>query len=383
MKSIIKYTIKTFLIKYHSLKQDRYYKRLLRINNFSNIYVEGEEDWVKKWSVFGIKANPIYYRLFSHYIGNNINIVPENICHDVIEPILNPFKYAKFYADKNMFDRLMPKEYFAKTLLRKMNGFYYTKDYERISIDENSLIEILDNAYISKFIIKPSVEGSSGAGVRCFEKRKGEWYLYGANDKLSLNYLETNYGKDFIIQEFLEQHESINHFCPTSVNTLRLTLYRSVKDDKCVVPSAIMRIGNMGSVVDNAHAGGCFVGIDIENGNLMNCVLDQYGRRYGTFNNIDFGLQQQIPYDLWIKVLQFIKSIGKYVPHHRLLALDIMIDKNGNPRLIEFNVEYYGMWAFQFSVGAAFGKYTDEILDYCRERQDSLEYVILIKNKCR
>lgn len=37
------------------------------------------------------------------------------------------------------------------------------------------------------------------------------------------------------------------------------------------------------------------------------------------------------------------------------------------------------MWAFQFSVGAAFGKYTDEILDYCRERQDSLEYVILIK----
>lgn len=139
----------------------------------------------------------------------------------------------------------------------------------------------------------------------------------------------------------------------------------------------------MGSVVDNAHAGGCFVGIDIENGNLMNCVLDQYGRRYGTFNNIDFGLQQQIPYDLWIKVLQFVKSIGKYVPHHRLLALDIMIDKNGNPRLIEFNVEYYGMWAFQFSVGAAFGKYTDEILDYCRERQDSLEYVILIKNKCR
>lgn len=97
-----------------------------------------------------------------------------------------------------------------------------------------------------------------------FWKRKGEWYLYGANDKLSLNYLETNYGKDFIIQEFLEQHESINHFCPTSVNTLRLTLYRSVKDDKCVVPSAIMRIGNMGSVVDNAHAGGCFVGIDIE-----------------------------------------------------------------------------------------------------------------------
>lgn len=383
MKSFINDVIRNGLLKCHSFKQFRYYKQLLRINNLPNVHVEGEEKWENKWSVFGIKANPIYYRLFSHYIGNNINIVPEDICRDIIEPVLNPQRYIKFYADKNIFDRLFPNGYLAKTLLRKINGFYYDEAYERIVIDENSLIDRLNKSGVSKLIIKPSVEGCSGIGIKCYEKRKGEWFVYGDKDKLDFNYIELVYGRDFIIQEFLEQHESINRFCSTSVNTLRLTLYRSIKDDECVVPSAIMRIGSQGSIVDNAHAGGCYVGIDIESGNLMNCVLDQYGRRYKTFNDIDFSVQQQIPYDLWTKVLQFAKSVGKYVPHHRLLALDLMIDKKGNPHLIEFNIQYYSMWLFQFAVSSAFGKYTDEIINFCRERLDGIEYIIQIKNKMK
>lgn len=381
IKLIVKNVVRGFILKYHCLKQYRYYKRLLLINNLSSDYVEGEKEWIKKWSVLGMNANPIYYRLFSHYIGHDVNIVPEDICHDVIEPILDPLRYTKYYSDKNIFDRLFPEGYLAKTLLRKMNGFYYDEAYERIVIDETSLINRLNETTVSKLIIKPSVEGSSGVGVRCFEKRNNAWYIYGGNDILNLQYIEKEYGNDFIIQEFLEQHESINHFCSTSVNTLRLTLYRSVKNDECVVPSAIMRIGNQGSIVDNAHAGGCYVGIDVESGKLKNSVLDQYGRRYRIFNEIDFTEEQKIPYDLWMNVLQFAKSIGKYIPHHRLLALDLMIDKNGNPRLVEFNVEYYSMWLFQFTVGSAFGKYTDEIIDFCSRKRKSLEYIISIKNQ--
>jgi len=381
IKLILKNLIKEGIFKYHSLKQYRYYKQLLHINNLPNNYVKGEKEWIKKWSVLDKKVNPIYYRLYSHYIGNDINIVPEDICHDIIEPILDPLRYTKYYSDKNIFDKLFPDGYLAKTLLRKMNGFYYDEAYRRIIIDETSLIDKINKANVSKLIIKPSVGGISGVGVRCFEKRNGAWYVYGGNDVLSLHYVEAEYGSDFIIQEFLEQHESINHFCSTSVNTLRLTLYRSVKDDECVVPSAIMRIGNQGSVVDNAHAGGRYVGIDVASGKLKNDIFDQYGRKYKTFNKIDFTTEQKIPYDLWIRTLQFAKSIGKYIPHHRLLALDIMIDKNGNPRLVEFNVEYYSMWFFQFTIGSAFGKYTDEIIDFCSKKRKSLEYIISIKNK--
>lgn len=378
IKPFIKQSIKEFLFKYHALKQKKYYKKLLKMNNIPNRNVQGEDEWVRKWSVFGVKADPIYYRLFSHYIGKDVNIVPEDICHDVIEPILNPFRYTKFYCDKNMFDRLMPKGYLAKTLLRKMNGFYYDACYERVDVDDAALRKILADSGVDKLIIKPSVEGSSGVGVRCFVRKGDKWIIYEGTEELCLDYLETKYGNDFIMQEFLEQHESISHFCSTSVNTLRLTLYRSVKTDECVVPSAIMRIGNEGSVVDNAHAGGCYVGIDVNTGKLKNVVLDQYGRKRSTFNNIDFNVQQQIPEELWNKVVAFAKSVGKNVSHHRLLALDLMIDKDGNPRLVEFNVSYYSMWLFQFTVGSAFGEYTDEIIDYCKERLSSLEYQLLM-----
>lgn len=377
MKYLIKKSVKKFLLYYHALKQERYYKSLLQKNNIPNQQVKGEKEWIDKWSVFGIKSNPIYYRLFSHYIGENKDIVPENICHDIIEPILNPYRYTKYYADKNMFDRLLPKGYLPQTLLRKMGGFYYNANYNRFDMNDESLHTILAKSETNKIIIKPSVDGCSGTGVKCFVKNGEVWTIYGeGNDILNQNYLETKYGPDFIIQEFLEQHESINHFCSTSVNTLRLTLYRSVKNDECFIPSAIMRIGNNGSIIDNAHAGGCYIGIDVDTGKLKHEVLDQYGQRYTTFNHIDFTIQQQIPTELWNKVLQFAKTIGNYVPHHRLLALDLMIDKNGNPRVVEFNVEYYGMWLFQFTVGSAFGKYTDEIIAHCKKRLENIEYII-------
>lgn len=378
IKDIIKNTIRNSIVYYHALKHERYYKSLLVKNNITNRYVNGEKEWIKKWSAFGIKANPVYYRLYSHYIGEDINIVPENICHDIIEPILNPFKYTKYYADKNIFDRLMPKGYLPRTLLRKMNGFYYDVDYHKINMSDDQLYDILAKANVNKIIIKPSVYGISGIGVRCFQKTGDSWTIYGGHDKLTLHYLETNYGYDFIIQDFLKQHESISHFCSTSVNTLHLTLYRSVKNDECVVPNAVIRIGNNGSVVDNAHAGGCYVGIDVNSGKLKHEVFNQYGQRYTTFNGIDFTIQQQIPSELWNKVLSFAKSIGTYVPHHRLLALDLMIDINGNPHVVEFNVEYYSIWFFQFSSGPAFGKYTDEIIEYCKTRLAKRETVVYL-----
>lgn len=380
IKSAIKKLTKHILCRYHAVKNEKFYKQLLRINHIPNRPVEGEKQWCRKWSVFGLKANPIYYRLFSHYIGKDMNIVPENICHDVIEPILNPFKYTKTYADKNLFDKFFPIGYLPQTILRKMNGFYYDANYNRIDMDDNKLVQMLADSGKEKIIIKPTVDGMSGVGVRCFVKEEGIWHLYQDYEKFDFNYLETKCGNDFIIQEFLEQHESIERFCRTSVNTLRLTLYRSVKNDECVVTSAIMRIGNNGSVVDNAHAGGCFVGIDITNGHLGNCVSNQYGERHYVFNGIDFREPQQIPIELWEKVIRFAKTIGdgKTILHHRLIALDLMVDKNGNPRLVEFNIEYYGMWPFQFTMSSAFGDYTDEILAYCQSRRNSIEYQLLV-----
>lgn len=351
----------------------KYYKYLLKKNNIKNTKVENEDKWIEKWSALG-KANPIYFRLFSHYIGNNLNIIPEDICRNIIEPILDPLIHTQYYSDKNMFDKMFRPGTLPQTVLRKMDGFYYDKDYQRISInDTNSLYKWLNKTQINKIVVKPSVDTGSGVGVRLYEKRDDKWVDMGSGTELDVNTINKEYKDNIIIQECIEQSDDMALFNPTSVNTLRLTLYRSVKSDECHIPSSIFRIGKNGALIDNAHAGGGYVGIKSD-GTLCNKVLNQYGDAITEFNGIDFTKERKIKN--WDKVVDFAKYIGANIPHHRLLALDIMIDKDGAPRLIEFNCVAYGMWAFQFTTGPALGEYTDEIIEYCKNNLDKAEKLI-------
>lgn len=375
MKKVIKRLIRKILHFYHRGKHENFYYRVMKLNNIVNKVVPGEKEWILRWSQFGVKASPTQYRVFSQYIGNDIDIVPEDICHDFIEPVLNPYSYIGYYADKNTFDKLFPLGYFPKTLLRKIGGFYYDNAYNYLNLTDDILKEKLSSAGKVRCIIKPSVEGMSGRGVQMFYKNsQGEWEDTEHNE-INISYIEKHFGKDFIIQEVMEQSEYISQFNATSINTLRISLYRSVKDNQCHVTGAIMRIGGKGSIVDNAHAGGCYVGINPD-GSFCHEVLDQYGQKRKVFNGVNF--ENDFKYPNWNQVLEFARSVGRYIPHHRLLALDIVLQKDNTPRLIEFNLLYYSSWLFQYTTGSAFGKYTDEILDYCREMQNNNDYFIKV-----
>lgn len=372
---IVKKGMRWMLRSYSAWRYGRFYRMLLKRNEFENRACPGEQEWKAKWSVLGACVNPVYYRLFYRYIGCDKDIVPEDICRDVIEPLLNPARFTAYYSDKNIFDRLFPANTLARTLLRKMDGIYYDGNYDRLDLDDMLLLKILNDSGFKRVIIKPAVSGMSGIGVRVFACDNDGWWDVKGGEGLTCGFLLRYYGDNFIMQECLEQSEYISQFNPTSVNTLRISLYCSVKTDEYVVTNSIMRIGGKDSVVDNAHAGGCYVGIRPD-GTLCNRVLDQWGGGKTTFNGVDFKQEYCIPnFD---EVVRFAQSVGRCVPHHRLLALDIMIDKEGKPRLIEFNVKAYSMWLFQFTTGAAFGAYTDEILDYCRERLDKVEYQLFV-----
>ena len=245
-----------------------------------------------------------------------------------------------------------------------------------MSVDENNFLEILNDSGYDRIIVKPSIDSASGVGVRLFYKNDNKWISHNGTEVLNKFFIDKEYGKDVIIQECAEQSEYISQFNSTSINTLRLTLYRSVKDDNCYVTSSIIRIGSKGNVVDNAHAGGCYVGIQSD-GILDNKVLDQWGNIRYEFNNIDFKKIYQIPN--WPKIIDFAKGIGSCIPHHRLLALDLMIDKEGNPKVIEFNCQYYSMWLFQFTTIGALGDFTDEIIEYCKEQIDNVEFALYLK----
>ena len=123
MKNRIKKAIRYVLWIYHHSRYEKSYRHVMKINGIKNQTVAGEKAWIEKWSQLGAKASPTQYRVFSRYIGNDINIVPEDICHDFIEPILNPFRYVGYYADKNVFDKLFPKRIFPTNYCQENEWF--------------------------------------------------------------------------------------------------------------------------------------------------------------------------------------------------------------------------------------------------------------------
>ena len=174
---------------------ERRYHRFMKMNGIANKHIDGETEWREKWSMFGNKPGLSQYRFYSHYIGQNIDIVPENICHDNIEPVLNPMRFAGYYSDKNVFDKLFPEGYFPKTLIRKMGGKYYTKDYELIiELTDAKLNGLLQDCSKRRIVIKPSIDGISGRGVQVFDCFGNKWKGLNINSCISASYLNARGG---------------------------------------------------------------------------------------------------------------------------------------------------------------------------------------------
>lgn len=340
------------------------YSKVLSLNGIGNKPVENENEWLQKWHRIDPHITALQYRVFSHYVGPNINIVPEETSHFKVEPLLNSKSMAAYYSDKNMFDKILPPPYLPKTILRKINGSFYDADFKFINLSNDVLNSILAQQTNEKCIVKPSVGGESGRGVQLFQRSGNEWRNIKTNCPLSVEWLTNNAGDNMIMQEAIIQHDYVNQFNDSSVNTLRLAVYRSVKDDKCHVLGAIMRIGAKGEVVDNAHQGGRFIGIK-PNGNFCKFACNQYGQKFTSFNGLDF--TKDFNYPCWDKVTEFGKEVCSYLIHNRLVALDIALNNEGKPKLIEYNITpgTYSMWLFQYTVGSAYGDYADEIIENC------------------
>ena len=339
------------------------YKCYLKQQHFENKKAIGEDDYIKKWEVLCPRVEPYSYRFFSHFCGNNPNIVPEDIGRSFIEEVLNPVEYRPVYVDKNMFPEIVGKENVARTIVCRINGSNLL-DAEFRNANDNLSKYIADS---TSLILKPTVNTSSGRGIMKFEKKGENFVSVGDNIVLSKDFL-LSYQKNFCLQETISQHSFMSKLCPTSVNTIRLCLYRSVSNEESVVTAAIIRVGKNGAFVDNGHAGGILIGVDVATGELGKYVIDPYGNKQNTWNGIDYSKNvYTIPN--WDDVISFAKYVGTRIHHHRLIALDIALEENGKPILVEYNLNGFSYCAYMYTNQEVFGKYTDEIIDYCRRNK--------------
>lgn len=334
-----------------------------------NFNCKSLSEWHEKWKPLGA-FNKDYYRVFSQYAGEDINIVPDDLLHNIIEPILNPKRFVSAYEDKCLFDKMLWSSFGVNvtppTYLKNIGGLFYDSDYNLL---ETIVVDCYIPTDVNRILVKPSLDSSSGRSI-AFLKRNATGVFEDIDTKeiLSKEYLDKHFKQNYVVQKVMKQSPFMNRLCKTSVNTLRMAVYRSVETGKTDVINTIIRIGKDGSLVDNAHAGGMFIGVD-DNGKLGKYCCNQYGEKETVFNGVDFANEDLVVPD-YSKVKDFACKVGNALLHQHLIALDVMLDEYGEPVLIEYNIRAFSVWLFQFTNGAGFGKYTDEIIEYCKVHKD-------------
>ncbi|MCB6974650.1 MULTISPECIES: sugar-transfer associated ATP-grasp domain-containing protein [Butyricimonas] len=349
----------------------RDFKEMLANNpELHNSRVDGEDVYMEKWKKLDKKVSPLSYRIYSPFIGRSANILPPDVSRVYIEPILNPGDTEKFYNDKNSFGLIYDKNDMPLVYFRSMSYRFFDGDYNAVLRED--FLKCFDG--VNKLVVKPAKD-LGGHGIEFFERNSDNIFVSLDGNILSLEYLERIFETDFLIQECFVQSDALSRFNPTSVNTIRVITYRNVETGEIHVLGAVLRIGFKGAVVDNATAGGGFIGINGD-GKLGHYVFDKYARKTSLFNGKDF-LKEEYIIPNYKQVKQFAVKVSKRIPHMGLFAHDIALDKFNTPKLIEVNTRCFTDYFLQLTHTPVFDKYTDSLIKYCIAHKDKIGLSII------
>lgn len=355
MKEIIKTIQQKRGIKNIEKRFEREIKKSMQLCPMKPL-TKGQEADIKAYfkKHFGREV-PTYWHQYL-YSRNGVyseKYIPASIYNSEIIYRLNKFQFRHAYVDKGFYDTLFPDINRPKTIIKNVNGYYYD-DHNALTLEE--AVEKCNN--LSEAIIKPTLEGTWGQGVKLIKTENG--MIPSLN--CSIQELFKEYKRSFIIQERFEQHEGIAKLNPTSLNTLRVMSYR--RGNEIVILYAVIRIGRLNQVIDNETAGGIKADIDLQTGRIKGVAFGSPKEPLMPKTDVGTILDgYQIP--CFKKVSDLVKEMHLRLPYFNLIGWDMSVDKNGNPALIEWN---RAAELSQVAHGPAFGEYTEEILSIVKNR---------------
>lgn len=310
------------------------------------------------------KSEASYLKLYGSISGKwDHRYIPEFVYYSTIEPCLNNKAFSKGYTDKNFYPLFLHDFDIPETILFNSEEVFYNKENKPITLAEAFNIMV----HQESFIIKPSVDSGGGRGVSLW-KRSGGDIISNEGVILTPEYLLSAYKKNFIIQVPVKQHDYYSQFNSSSVNTIRVLTYRSVKDESIKILHSILRVGFAGSVTDNQASGGFACGID-EDGCLSGRAVNKHGAVFHEVNGVTLQIGLKVMgYD---KILNASKGVAARYLYSRLLGLDFCVDASGKVRLIEVNCINNEINFFQMLNGPLFGDVTDEVIEWCSRKERS------------
>ena len=299
------------------------------------VWTKEQEDkfnsfWIKN---FGKKINPAWHKLYQSVNGVfDERYFPEFYYSTRIEPLLNPKSYCDVIDDKRVLPYIFGNTknvYIPIIYLSCIGNVYRNKNNEFITREEAETF-LQD---IGRCVIKPATESGSGKGVYVAEIKNGIDIKSNRSIKDIMNELEGN----FIVQEVIRNNKEISSLCPDSLNTIRLITYRVGSEFHFAPPA--LRLGSGEKSVDNIHAGGLCIGI-----NLDGTLKDKAYKLEMGDNNLTFEAHPKTKIKFKNYYIGDIKSaidgaieLHKRIPQLGIISWDITIDEKERPVLIEAN----------------------------------------------
>lgn len=290
------------------------------------------------WSVNGI-ASPYY--------------IPSDVWFCKVCPCLNSahrFGWPLF-QDKNYLDRVFKGVRQPEVIIRNVSGQFLDADYHLITAEKAAAL----CEGQGELIVKPSIESKGGRSIEFINSA-------GCGDADSPLEIFKKRPGDYVVQKVIRQHPQLASLNPDSINSVRvLTL---LWKGEARVLSALVRIGVKGCRVDNPH---------LSNG--VSCVLTSEGKMIGTAYDRDWNPHLSLPNGMELKgfqvpffdrIVETVLQLHGSMPHFRLIGWDMTVSEDGEPILIEANLDTPEIYFHQLGGGPVIQdpELFDEIMRY-------------------
>jgi hypothetical protein len=288
------------------------------------------------------------FRLDSHQLYTSVTgifdcrYIPDDLYYAVINPYFNKLKSP--LANKSFFPLLFDCKT-PDSIVHKSNGLYLDNDFRIISLE--AAVDLCQRH--DSVIFKPSLDTHGGKKVS----------LVNCEDRNDLIKAFEDYSSvpSFIVQEVIKQHQSMSAIHQSSINTIRVVSL--ILNNKVHILSHVLRMGVNNSIVDNASSGGIVCGITSD-GHLKSKAYSADGTQHDRHPQGFVFENYEIP--SFDKILNLVKSQAPRLSYNKLIGWDISVGKDGEPVLIEANLESPQLDFLQYTNGPVFGDLTDDVL---------------------
>ncbi len=294
------------------------------------------------WKKYHKHPNMMWFRMFSDGADHlDPRYIPTSMWYTDFLPYYNNVIMGRAYVDKCAYDLIYPDLKKPATIIKNVAGHYYGPGQELLT-EEQALSACLAH---DGFIAKCATDSYGGRGIAVFHKDE--------ITKDAVRALFERFGKNFIVQELVDQHPDLKAVNPSSLNTLRIISF-FFKDEVHIL-SAQLRVGGPGARVDNYSSGGfaCNVRMD---GRLSERAVSKDGWSTVHPNGTRFC---DIVVPGFDKVLETIRKEHRRLPYLGIIGWDFGIDADGDPVFIEINESSQDN---QIGSGPTFGDMTEEVL---------------------